>query len=946
MKNNDSKFLTSSPLLLGDSTIPGVKMPEDLKKLLPKIYQAVHDFGCDFFPTVVEMLTYDEISEVAAYGGFPVRYPHWKWGMEYEELQKGYLLGMHRIYEMVSNTNPVYLYCLSSNTLVDNVTVVAHALGHADFFKNNIYFSKTNQSQNMVNQLANHGERIRRYMSRWGKERVTEFIDHVLRIETLIDFSKAWERKKIKNPIIKDEREYYYPDRLKIKKDHEYMNDYLNPEEWINDQKDKIEKKEILKYLEIFDNPTKDIMGFIRDYAPLKPWEADIVSMLYDESMYFAPQRLTKVANEGFACVAPDTLISTKNGILTAKEIVDKKIRSSVFDGENSRKISNWFVFNNRNIISIETNRGYKLSGSENHRIYNENCEWARLDNLEINSKINLSRTNTWTENLFEINYNPSRRLDSKSIKSILGNKYWKYNYYKIYDEKKVGKQIVELSNLYDKDCEKFGQTQVIRRKNIKIPKHVDCKLASFIGYMIGDGHISKKRRSLGLTTGNLSQSIEYQKLLKSNFELKSKRKWDDTSKNGRWRISCSSTNLQDFLEFLGLKTGICARVKEIPECILKSPKNIVASFLKSYFDCDGYAGKQGIILSTSSEKLGEQVQVVLLNFGILCSRQKVKSNDIKKTHVWQLRITGESAKIFLNEIGFNLEIKQKKLKEYIENHKFFKKEIWRDKIVKIEKDKNGTVYDITVDETHKYSAHGFINHNSYVDYNIMAKQGFSALGQEHESSGIIEYSHHKMGVLGGKYSTNPYKLGFTLLMDIEDRWNKGRFGSEWEQCEDIVKKENWDKKLNLGRDKVFEVRKFYNDLTLIMEFFTPEFCEKNQFFEWKKYPNGEYKIENRDFNKIKKKLMKRHLNGGLPEIYLTDINHKDTGTLFLEHKHDGRPLYDPYIRPVLESLRYLWKNDICLSTKGSDGSDLIYTCKTSDGIIDLMTGDQYIKEN
>ena len=98
-----SKYMFGSPVLMGDSTVPGLAMPEELKRLLPEIYRRVHDFGCDFHPTVVEMLTYDEISEIAAYGGFPVRYPHWRWGMEYEELQQGYMHGMHRIYEMVVN---------------------------------------------------------------------------------------------------------------------------------------------------------------------------------------------------------------------------------------------------------------------------------------------------------------------------------------------------------------------------------------------------------------------------------------------------------------------------------------------------------------------------------------------------------------------------------------------------------------------------------------------------------------------------------------------------------------------------------------------------------------------------------------------------------------------------------------------------------------------------
>jgi stage V sporulation protein R len=236
----------------------------------------------------------------------------------------------------------------------------------------------------------------------------------------------------------------------------------------------------------------------------------------------------------------------------------------------------------------------------------------------------------------------------------------------------------------------------------------------------------------------------------------------------------------------------------------------------------------------------------------------------------------------------------------------------------------------------------------SYIDYNIMARQGFSSLGQEHESSGIVEYSHHKMGVLGGKYSMNPYKLGFCLFLDIEERWNKGQFGSDWENCQDIKQKENWDLKLNLGHEKVFEVRKYYNDLTLILEYFTPEFCEKYEFFEWKKYPNGEYKIESRDHSKIKKKLVSRYLNGGLPEIYLSDHNHKGKGIMFLEHKSDGRPLYDPYIRPVIQSLRHLWKNDVYLSTMTSDGTELIYRCIGDNCIVDVVDRDNYynLKEN
>ena len=933
--------MMGSPVLMGDNRIPGVSIPEDLKKLLPEIFRKVSEFGCDFPPTVVEMLTYDEISEIAAYGGFPVRYPHWKWGMEYEELQRGYMHGQHRIYEMVTNCTPIYLYCLDSNSLLDNVTVVAHALGHADFFKNNIYFSRT--SQNMMNELANHGTRIRRYMSRWGKERVTEFIDYVLRIETLIDPAKAWIPKKYKDNIPRDSRKYRYPGRLKVEEGHDYMEDYVNTEGWIKKQQGEIEKIEAAEYLDLFVGSTKDIMGFIRDNAPLKPWESDIVSMLYEESMYFAPQRMTKTINEGMACVGPETLIATDIGVITAKRLVDEKISCFVHDGEKERKVSNWFRFDDRKTVTIETSRGYKITGSDNHRIMDQHGSWIHMSDFKEGDLIKISGSGVWSERMVSIDYKEKDRLDSKKIKAILQPKYWKYNYYRMgmHKEEQAESRVVELSRSFDEQQPRLGQTQIIRRKAISIPKFVDEDFASFLGYVIGDGHVSGSGRSFGITSGDLEHIERYENLLMSIFGLESKRKWDGSSNNGRWRVSCYSKALQEFLKSLGLLTSCYARNKTIPDCIFGSPKNVVSAFLRAYFDCDGYGEKGEVILSTSSEKMGEQVQILLLNYGIISSRKKVKSSDEKKTYIWNVCMRGSYAKKFMCDIGFGLKRKQESLSSYVNDRRWFMKEKWIDKIVSIEEGR-GTVYDITVDETHRYAAHGFINHNSWVDYNIIAKEGLSGLGQEHESGGIIEYARHKMGVLGGKYSMNPYRLGFNLLCDIEERWNKGRFGPEWEGCTDMKKKEEWDLKLGLGKEKVFEVRKLYNDVTLIMEFFTPEFCEKHEFFEWKKYPNGEYKIDNRDPHKIKAKLVSRYMNGGLPDIRLVDSNHKGQGGLFLQHAWSGRILQDSYVAPVLEALRKLWKRDVFLATKNNQGQEKVFRCQGDSCIVDFISREDY----
>jgi stage V sporulation protein R len=509
-------MLAGTPILMGDNTIPGIKLHAELKPLIPQIEQACKNFGLDYYPIVVEIVTYSDMSELASYGGFPSRYPHWQFGKEYEYMSKGYEFGQYRISEMVINNSPCYIYCMDSNSLVDNVDVIFHAIGHNDFFKNNVFFEKTHR--NMMDKMANHGSSIRSYMRTWGDEKVTAFIDDILRIQTLIDPSSAWKKKKIKEKAIRDKREYHYPNRIPVERG--YMDPWLNPQEYLKKEKERVEKKEIADQLELFQEPERDIFAYLKDHAPLKPWQQDIISMLYDEAIYFVPQRQTKMLNEG----------------------------------------------------------------------------WA-----------------------------------------------------------------------------------------------------------------------------------------------------------------------------------------------------------------------------------------------------------------------------------------------------------------------------------------------SYIDYHFMCKEGYVSLGQKTHDAGIFHYAKHKMQVLGGEYSQNPYKLGFELLLDIEDRYNKGKFGEEYEQCDNMQEKMNWNKNLNLGKQKIFDVRRAYNDYTAIQEFFTPEFCEEKKFFEYKHFPNGETVIVNKDFKSIKKKLLQQYQNGGLPYIRLVDPNHRGKKWFLLEHVWDGRPLYDKYVREVLTAIYRIWGHFVILTTKTLDEKDVVYMCDGTD---------------
>ena len=235
----------------------------------------------------------------------------------------------------------------------------------------------------------------------------------------------------------------------------------------------------------------------------------------------------------------------------------------------------------------------------------------------------------------------------------------------------------------------------------------------------------------------------------------------------------------------------------------------------------------------------------------------------------------------------------------------------------------------------------------SFVDYHLMSREGLASLGQDHPSAGIFQYAKHKMLVLGGKWSENPYKLGFELLMDIERRWNKGQFGREWDDCEDMQKYESWDTKANKGMEKLFDVRKHYNDFTLIAEFFTPELCEKMEYYHKRRYPKGEIKIVDRDFKIIKKQLMDKYINGGLPDIRLTDPNHAGKGWMFLQHYWTGNPLYDPYARETLASLYAVWNNLCVVATRNLDGEEFCYVCDgpNTEKNVWVMKRSEYEKE-
>ena len=195
------------------------------------------EYGLDFYEVIFEKLDFDTMNQIAAYGGFPIRYPHWKWGMEFEKLRKRDAYGLGRIYEMVINNDPCYAYLQESNSVTDQKLVMAHVYGHADFFKNNAWFGKTDRK--MMDQTANHATRVRRHIEREGSEAVERFLDACLSIEYLIDPHSVFVRRESGRGG--GGSHSFEPRKLPAKA---YMDPFINPVEELEKQRNEHEQAE------------------------------------------------------------------------------------------------------------------------------------------------------------------------------------------------------------------------------------------------------------------------------------------------------------------------------------------------------------------------------------------------------------------------------------------------------------------------------------------------------------------------------------------------------------------------------------------------------------------------------------------------------------------------------------------------------------------------------
>ncbi|GIW70908.1 MAG: hypothetical protein KatS3mg102_0450 [Planctomycetota bacterium] len=848
-------------------------LPPVLAEWAERIRGYAREYGLDFYDVIFELVDYDELNQVACYGGFPTRYPHWRFGMEYEQLAKGYSYGLHKIYELVINNNPCVAYLLRSNSLVDQKLVMAHVYGHADFFKNNEWFRHTNRK--MLDEMANHATRVRRYMEQYGHERVERFIDDCLTLENLIDIHAPFIKRRRTRPR-SELAEEEPPRTIRRFQAKDYMDRYLNPPEFLEEQRRALEQ-ELERQRRFPEEPERDVLLFLLEHAPLERWQRDVLDMVREEAYYFAPQAMTKILNEGWACLAAGALVYTDAGLVPIEELVARG-QGTVWDGARPQRVYDRHRLAERETVTVRTRGGLRLCGAAEHRVLlADGMSWRRLDELRPGDRLCVSGGGElWARQPVEIAWRPSGRALA-------------------YTQGPAAAGLVAPRGLPRRRAS--GALGLVPQAAMRLPRRLEPPLGELLGYLAGAGRLGRR---IVVRVADEELAVRFAELCEQLFGLPPRLRWDGR----RWRAALRAEPLAAFLaEGLGLASAPGAHRQGVPAPILRSPEPVVRAFLRACFDAAAHPGARGVVLRTASEPLSEQLQLLLLNYGILARRRRRRSGR------WELRAAGAAAARFAERIGFGLGRKQRALEARLEGLRACTPERWEDEVVALERGR-AEVYDISVTGSHRYAAAGLIHHNSYWHSTIMTQKAL-------EDSELIDYAEVHAGTMGSRPGVlNPYKIGLELLRDIEERWNKGRFGKEWEECDDLDRKRAWDTGLGKGREKIFAVRRIYNDVMFIDEFLTPEFCEEHRLFTYEyDSQSGEYVIASRDFKAIKEKLLRQLTNFGQPVIYVENANYHNRGELYLRHAYDGLELKLDDARETLASLYRIWTRPVHVET-------------------------------
>src|SRR3989344_2389744 len=218
-------------------------------------------------------------------------------------------------------------------------------------------------------------------------------------------------------------------------------------------------------------------------------------------------------------------------------------------------------------------------------------------------------------------------------------------------------------------ELEKIDFTPSLNKTNkareIKIPTTMTESLGLFMGLLTADGGLTIGHRVVYTQMEGEVLDI-YTGLLKELFDITAPIVAKSGQSNKAKDVIVNSKHLKEFLAHLGL-TSARAQEKEIPRSIRQSRPEVIRAFIQGLIKNDGHISRlKGLEITLANKKLLQQLQISLLNFGIVSSIHRKKVKFYEENSYWRLTVYGGEFVTYAKEIGFLTEGEELRAKQIL----------------------------------------------------------------------------------------------------------------------------------------------------------------------------------------------------------------------------------------------------------------------------------------
>lgn len=346
-------------------------------------------------------------------------------------------------------------------------------------------------------------------------------------------------------------------------------------------------------------------------------------------------------------------------------------------------------------------------------------------------------------------NYIPKGVKETFKLKTTLGRELIATEDHLLYSE--LRKDWIQLKDLFTGESIKlsppmFADDYYIVKWSLnpicETAIKVDEDFGRFLGYFMGDGSFSNNCLSIACDIKDQDVVQDVCSLIQKLFGFKPHTKNINGMtlvrvSNIRWKEILYNLGCIDYKETDNEKNQGMKRKVSVPECIWRSPKSVIKSFLSALFECDGHAYKNSpkVGFFSKYETFCRDLQLLLLGFGLNFQiRVNNKTNAQEYTYEGrQLEIGAAGANLFYNSIGFIGNRKQStgKRRELEKLGRIPNNNEMVDHVEIIESNGLSDVYDLTIEKTHCFGANGILVHNCATPEEAFQKVGRSPFKPE-----------------------------------------------------------------------------------------------------------------------------------------------------------------------------------------------------------------------